>query len=189
LKTKLTASFLALAAIMLMLGSQVAVADQGVLEWSGPLKYGPPEGGNIQLRIRHDSDGAPVLGLFKASIPFHCDNDEIGLFHYSYDPDDPRTKVTFRHVQVDGHRALAFDLYQQWGSGNQIHWGPHVNRGDGQLFAEGTLVLEGGGGGKDPDGQGKLAFHRAISPEKGQQCLSYGGTGGPMVWQASRKAL
>ena len=191
MKTKLTAAFLALAVVTLTLGSQVAVADQGVLEWSGPIRYhGPPEqqDGNVQLRIRHDSDGSPVLALFKATIPYHCDNEEIGRFHYIYDPDAPRTKVTFRHIQVDGHRALAFNLSQEWGSGDNEVWGPDVNPGDGQLTADGTLVLEDGGGGKDPDGQGRLSFHRVTSPEKHQVCLSYGGSGAPMRWEAARMA-
>jgi hypothetical protein len=40
----------------------------------------PPEqqDGNVQLRIRHDSDGSPVLALFKATIPYHCDTRKSG---------------------------------------------------------------------------------------------------------------
>jgi hypothetical protein len=96
--------------------------------------------------------------------------------------------VTFRHIQVDGHRALAFNLSQDWGSGDNEVWGPDVNPGDGQLTADGTLVLEDGSGGKDPDRQGRLSFHRVTSPEKQQVCLSYGGRGAPMQWEADRKA-
>lgn len=195
MKTRLTASFLSLAVVMLALGSQFAFAGQGALEWSGPLKptvryYGMPEHleGDAQLRIRDDSDGSPVLALFKATIPYHCDNREDGRFQYTYDPNAPRTKVTFRHIQVDGHRALAFRLDQEWGSGDNELWGPHVNRGDGQLTADGTLLLEGGSGGNAPDGQGRLSFHRVTSPEKNQVCLSWGGSGAPMHWEAVRKA-
>jgi len=195
MKTKLTASFLALVVVTLTLGSQVAVADQGALEWSGPLKLSidvdvPPEQreGNLHLRIRNDSDGSPVLTLFKATIPYTCDNEEIGKLHYDYDPDAARTTVKFRHIQVDGHRALAFSLSQEWGSGDTGVWSPDEKPGDGRLTADGTLLLEDGSGGKDPDGRGRLSFFRVTSPEKHQLCLSYGGRGAPMRWEADRQA-